>query len=189
MLLLSEEGKENWVSQIKRLLEVNGFGIVWLSKGVGCEKTFIKEFKTRLFDCFRQNCNEKNSNSDNFSTFYSFKSFITPELFLNNNYFGRAIRNVYIKFRLGVSKINCHRYKFHKNKSLLNCPFCSCVNETEYHVLYECSLYSDLRVLLPAQFREMEMKKLLSENMNDQYVARYLLNMFKRRDERLDEMI
>ena len=145
--------------------------------------------KTRLSDCFRQHWNEKISNSDNFSTFYSFKSFITPELYLNDNNFGRALRNIYVKFRLGVSKINCHRYKFYKNKSLLKCPFCSCENESEYHVLYECCVYSDLRVLLPVQFREMEMKKLLCENMYGKYVARYLLNMFKRRDERLDGMI
>ena len=81
LLLASEQGSENWVSQIKRLLEVNGFGMVWLFKGVGHEKIFIREFKLRLMDCFRQNWNEKINNSENFRTFYSFKSFITPEYF------------------------------------------------------------------------------------------------------------
>ena len=65
LLLLSEHGSDNWVTQIKQLLQINGFGIVWLSKGVGCEKMFIKEIKLRLIDCFRQNWNEKMSNSEN----------------------------------------------------------------------------------------------------------------------------
>ena len=186
LLLLCEEGKENWVTQIKRLLEVNGFGIVWLSKGVGCEKTFLKEFKLRLIDCFHQNWHEKISSSENFKTFYSFKSLITPELFLNDNNFGRALRNIYIKFRLGVSKINCHRYKFHKNKTLLKCPFCNCENENEYHVLYECNTYSDLRVLLPSQYNEIPMCRILSQNRYNEMVARFLLKMFQRRDVLLD---
>ena len=188
LLLLSEEGKENWVTQIKQLLEVNGFGIVWLSKGVGCEKTFLKEFKSRLTICFHQNWHEKISSSENLKTFYSFKSFITPELFiLNDNNFGRALRNIYIKFRLGVSKINCHRYKFNKNETLLKCPFCTGENENEYHVLYECNVYADLRVMLPFQFNEIPMYRMLSQNRNDAMVARYLLKMFQRRDELMDD--
>ena len=186
LLLASEQGSENWVSQIKRLLEVNGFGIVWLSKGVGNEKVFIKEMKLRLKDCFRQNWNDKMNNSENFRTFYSFKSFITPELFLNDISFGRQLRNILIKFRLGVSKINCHRYKFHSNKTLLRCPFCSCKNENEYHVLYECSVYSDIRCMLSSNLNVTPMNVLLSESMNHACVARYLLLMFKRREELIE---
>ena len=131
--------------------------------------------KLRLRDCFRQNWNDKMNNSENFRTFYSFKSFITPELFLNDNSFGRQLRNILIKFRLGVSKINCHRYKF-----------CICKNENEYHVLYECSVYSDIRCMLSSNLNVTPMNVLLSESMNHACVARYLLLMFKRREELID---
>ena len=98
-----------------------------------------------------------------------------------------ALRNIYIKFRLGVSKINCHRYKYNKNKSLLKCPFCTCEKENEYHVLYVCNVYSDLRALLPTDFNKIPLCKLLGENIYDKNVARFLLNMFRKRDELLTD--
>ena len=91
-----------------------------------------------------------------------------------------------IKFILGLSKINCHRYKFHSNKTLLRCPFCSCKNENEYHVLYECSVYSDIRCMLSSNLNVTPMNVLLSESMNHACVARYLLLMFKRREELIE---
>ena len=143
---------------------------------------FIKEIRLRLEDCFRQNWNEKMSNSENFRTFYSFKSFITPELFLNDNSFGRSLRDIFIKFRLGVSKINCHRYKFNNNKTLLRCPFCRYNNENEHHVIYECNAYTDLRCILPSSLNTIPLNVLLSGSMNHECVARFLLAMFKRRE-------
>ena len=92
----------------------------------------------------------------------------------------------FIKFRLGVSKINCHRYKFYKNETLLNCPFCSCEIESEYHVLYVCNVYSDLRVLLPISFNEIYFNTLLSESMYHKCLARFLFKMNERRDELID---
>ena len=168
------------------MLETNGFGIVWLSQGVGNEKHFLSQMKTRLIDCFKQGWNEKMRLSEHCNTFYSFKSFITPELFLNDSSFGRSLRNVLIKFRLGVSKLNCHRYKFYKNKELLNCPFCINKLENEFHVLFECGSYSSIRSILPQNIivahNEASMYRLLSENFYHKCTAIYLLQMFKLRD-------
>ena len=38
MLLANENGTDNWFSRIKHILCNNGFGIVWIFKGVGNEK-------------------------------------------------------------------------------------------------------------------------------------------------------
>ena len=134
----SNQSSENWVTDIRTLLFENGFGIAWLNKQVGNEKRFLLSLKTRLVDCFKQNWNAKMSGSDNFKCFYSFKSQIAPELFLNDQTFGRIHRNALIKFRLGVSKINGHRYRFYKKKTLLKCPACKKANENEFHVLFIC---------------------------------------------------
>ena len=79
---LSEQGLNNWVTNVKHVLESNGFGIVWLFKGVGNESLFLNDFKIRLIDCYKQSWHAKISTSENFSTFYSFKSVILKESFL-----------------------------------------------------------------------------------------------------------
>ena len=158
-----------------------------MSKGVGNEKSFLKIFKQRLINYFVQGWNEKMSNSENLKSFYSFKSFITPELFLTDATFNKAIRNILIKFRLGVSQINCHRYKYYKNTNLLICPLCKSTLENEFHVLFKCPEYSDLRFLLPPEFRytenETQMYALLSSDSHHKALANYLLRMFKRRSQ------
>ena len=191
LLSLSEKGSDNWVTDIKTLLLTNGFGIVWLHKGVGNEKVFLQSMKTRLVDNFKQNWNAKMSVSDNFQCFYSYKSHIAPELFLNDGSFGRMHRNVLIKFRLGVSKLYGHMYKFHKNKSLLKCPFCKNVNEDEFHILYRCPIYEDIRLnMLPnnmlCERNVHSMCRLMSESVFHKCVARYLVAMFIKRNELLE---
>ena len=46
-----ECGYRNWAANVKRILTVNGFGIVWLNQEVGDIKSFIYEFKDRLISC------------------------------------------------------------------------------------------------------------------------------------------
>ena len=46
-LIDSHNGKSNWVSQVKQLLQMIGFGHVWLNSGVSFN------FKQRLRDTFR----------------------------------------------------------------------------------------------------------------------------------------
>ena len=83
----SKQGSDNWATDIKTFLIENGFGVVWLNQQVGNEKRFLQSLKTRLVDCFKQGWNAKMSVSDNFQCFYSFKSQIAPELFLNDQTF------------------------------------------------------------------------------------------------------
>ena len=182
---LSEQGLENWVTNIKHVLESNGFGIVWLFKGVGNESLFLNDFKIRLIDCYKQSWHAKISTSENFSTFYSFKSLILKETFLCDDSLNKALRNVLIRFRLGVSQINSHRYKFYQNKNLLSCPVCKATTENEFHVIFECHAYNDLRKKLPMSIISnksvQSMIYLFKSNEHRICLARYLLDMFSRR--------
>ena len=188
----SKQGSDNWATDIKTFLIENGFGVVWLNQQVGNEKRFLLSLKTRLVDCFKQNWNSQVSISDNFQCFYSFKSQIAPELFLNDQTFGRIHRNILIKFRLGVSKINGHRYKFYKkNKALLKCPSCKMANEDEFHILFTCPAYEELRLeMLPrniiCQRNVYSMCKLMRESVYNRCVARYLVSMFTKRKQLLE---
>ena len=57
LLIVSHNGKSNWVPQVKRLLEMTGFGHVWLNSGVENDKLFLFNFKQRLRDNFGQKVN------------------------------------------------------------------------------------------------------------------------------------
>ena len=120
-------------------------------------------------------------NSEHFQTFYSYKSLISPELYLNDDSFGRKYRNILIKFRLGVSQIHGHRYKFYKyNRLLLKCPLCENPTEDEFHVLFECYAYVDLRnSILPQNLVNIRnthsMCNIMNDNVYQRNVAKYLL--------------
>ena len=126
-------------------------------------------------------------NSEHFQSFYSYKSFISPELYLNDDSFGRKYRNILAKFRLGVSQIHGHRYRFYKhNKILLKCPLCENPIEDEFHVLFVCYAYADLRKsFLPNNIMNIINMHSMYTIMNVYHrnVAKYLLLMFDRRSE------
>ena len=128
---MDENGTRNWVTDVRMLLCANGFGYVWLFKSVGNLTSFYKMFKERLCDNFKQNWRSRLLESDNFSFYSSFKSSIVKELFLSDKIFERHLRNALIRFRLGVSQIHCHMYKFNRNNNLLICPICHVENKDE----------------------------------------------------------
>ena len=119
---LNDERVRNWVTEIKELLCVNGFGYVWLFKQVGNVKSFCKVLKERLHSSYLQNLNSTLELSTNFQCYNSFKSLFQTHTFLLDKSFNRQLRNVLIKFRLGVSKIHCHRYKFSLDAEKKNVP-------------------------------------------------------------------
>ena len=120
LYMLCEKGHHNWVSEVRDLLCTYGFGIVWMCKVVGSERLFVREMKERFIDYYRQHWHAEICNSQHMMFYSSFKFQIQPERFRNNKCFGRSLRNELIKLRLGVSQINCHRYKFSPNKTLLS---------------------------------------------------------------------
>ena len=56
---LDEQGKLNWTSKTKEILNSTGFGFVLEEQGVGNEREFLSIFKQRLIDMFRQNWTAK----------------------------------------------------------------------------------------------------------------------------------
>ena len=147
LLNLSLKGDRNWVSSIQELLCVNGYGYVWLAGEVGNKALFFTRLKQTLIDNFIQNWNFKMSNDVKCSFYYGFKPIIERETYLTNVNLKLYLRNVLLKFRIGVSEINSHRHKFSKNEMLRQCPFCvRYCTENETHVLFICPLYDNLRL-------------------------------------------
>ena len=77
-----ERGRDNWATKVKQVLMENGFGIVWMCQGVGHDLEFIREFRDRLIDSYKQNWHFEVENNDKYSWFFSFKSIFHVEKYL-----------------------------------------------------------------------------------------------------------
>ena len=132
LLLQHESGHFNWVSNVKKILSENGFGMVWLSQGVGFELTFIAEFKDRLISCYTQNWHSELENNDKYRWFHSFKSAFQAEKYLSC-ITNKWHRDNFARFRLRVSGLkNCIQW-FGYNHGVATCPACNNGLENEVH--------------------------------------------------------
>ena len=144
LLVLHYQNKETLVYHVMMTLHKYGFGIVWECQGVGDVRAFLKEFKLRLIDNFMQDWHYKINSSDRFEPYNLFKtSLIQSNYLLELKHIG--MRDILIKFRLGVTDLNCHRHHYGvRDDNVLKCPFCQQA-ETELHFLFVCPKYIDLR--------------------------------------------
>ena len=190
---LDENGVQTWATNVRNILCKNGFGHVWIFKNVGDINQFCTAFKERLIDNFKQNWHCKLNSHEHLECYRSFKSMIEKEQFLHDNTFNRYTRNILLRFRFGVSDILCHRFRFcNDSTNKLTCPICRTDNENEYHVMFVCSLYENLRTeMLPTKFilrrNIMKMYILLADSKYQFVLASYLCNMFKIRAHVLSE--
>ena len=181
-----EEGKDNWVTRIKKVLCENGFGFLWMCENVSNENYVLTELKSRLTDIFIQTWNMKMSNNVHCEIYYSFKSMITPELYLSSKFYDTNLRNSLTRFRCGVSRLNSHRYRFYTDLSLKNCPFCPEKIENEMHVLFFCKAYTFIRKkFIDEKFLQkanLHTFSILISNERYQYkLSKYLFAMFTKR--------
>ena len=138
-------GKCNWVSSVRSLLQSVGFGYVWLAQGVTRENCFLREFKQRLTDVFRQDWMAGINSSERFIQYRQFKLVLEPEKYLDSIR-QKCFRDALVRLRLGISDINVHKNRYKRNDQLAlnNCPFCPEV-EDEFHLCFRCHMYDDIR--------------------------------------------
>ena len=72
------------------------------------------------------------SNSERFDLYHCFKSTLQCERYLGCMQ-SRIYKTALARFRLGVSRINCHRLRFSAAFDLHNCPFCTTSTKDECH--------------------------------------------------------
>ena len=187
LLALHEKGKHNWATDIRNLLCMHGFGIVWFSHEVGCERSFLQCLRLRLVDCYKQDWYAKLCNSTHHTWYNSFKSLIQPERYLSKPFVIKPFRDVLVKFRMSVSALYCHKYKYSTNTmSRIMCPVCNDGAETELHFLFMCKAYEEIRNnILPRKYLKIRnlntMSILLSKECEMFHVAKYLFKAFELR--------
>ena len=145
MLFNSDKnGKINWVSNIRNLLSMYGFYYVWLYQGVGSQTAFIKQFKLRLCDTFKQECEETIQNKERYLFYRSFKSNFNQEQYIVDiDIF--CFRVALSHFRFGVLPIGSNMQRYSDEPNAMMCPKCKTKTEDEHHLIFDCPLYDDLR--------------------------------------------
>ena len=147
---LTEENKTaGWVNILKNSLETNGFAEVWLNKGTQNNNSFVKKFRQRLIDQFKQNWHEKITTRDRYNIYRTLKNEHKKEDYLN---FITIIkyRKLLSKLRLGTLEIFYNR-RFKDPEADTTCPFCEEI-ETEEHLLLDCPMYNNIRHKYLAKF-------------------------------------
>ena len=142
-------GRLNWASDIKLLLYRYGFGYIWEAQYVEDWDLFVKEFKVRLKDCDRQLWSSGIEEMSKLDVYRSFKTSFSVEIYLLLN-IPRRLRSALARFRISNHDLECERGRY--SKTIMEdrlCKLCGQQNkifiETEFHVIFECEYYSDLR--------------------------------------------
>ena len=147
MLLYDKNGHTNWATRVKELLFSTGFGNLWYEQNVDLPSIFISSFSQRLKDIYQQNWLEKLSLSTKCEYYLAVKTYINTEYYLSCV----TVK----KFRVSLARFRCSshdlwiekgRYFNIKREERL-CRSCSNnAVENEYHFLFICPLYNDLRI-------------------------------------------
>ena len=181
-----------WSLSVKYLLLSHGFGEAWYNQGVGDPTVFISLFKQRLIDTNSQNWRSRLEESSR-ARFYRV---IRPE----QNFQKYLTVVVPATHRAALARLLCSSHTLNVETGRWKRPlipyerrFCNVCNmkiEDEYHIIFECPLYEDLRKqLIPYHFRvRPSMYKLISliNSNNDKTIkafAKFVYLSFKLRKE------
>ena len=181
--------KPSWVRSVKTLLSRKGFGDVWVNQGVEDIDIFMNIFKQRLIDTFRQEWHGRLQESSR-ARFYRV---VKPQHQLS-----KYLQCVtYKPHRMALSRFIMSSHCLCVETGRWRRPdpipyerrYCaSCRNkiEDEYHMLFECELYDELRnTLIPRYFRTRpSMFKLIefinsASNKQIRGLAKFVYNAFK----------
>jgi hypothetical protein len=150
MYRLSEQGRENWASHVKRILYENGFGDRWEEQYVENGQGFICEFTERLGDIYTQTWNTAKSDMSKLTLYNMYKTEFRREIYLDLD-IPRRLRRFLAKFRTSCHNLEIEIGRRHNiPKEERFCSLCGLENhkvEDEYHFLLECNAYANVRVL------------------------------------------
>lgn len=140
----------HWAKEVKQILGMCGMMELWHNTDFVRYNTgeFLSQLFERLCDISRQNVLADLNTSTLYSLYNSFKSNYCMDSYL--------IKIINGKYRTALSKFRLRSYNLNVVKGhYSNIPMferlCECCNlnqvEDEYHILYQCPFYLDLRVL------------------------------------------
>ena len=95
-----------------------------------------------MIDCYKQEWNNKLTQSDRYKMYRSFKSILQHELYLQMITIIK-FRTALIRFRLGINELRVNQ-RYGNITETKKCPFCDDI-ENEIHFILKCPMYTQLR--------------------------------------------
>ena len=182
MLSIDRDGKNCWVSQVRDILCNTGFAYAWFNQGVGNEAIFVREFKQRLIDMFKQEMFSAIRDKPRYVVYKLIDRDLQPVEYISNIRIF-CFRAVLTQTRMGVLSINANIYRYGNNPMDKMCPFCENMIEDDAHIFFKCPLYVDIRKRYLATYKNCEVYKLLNGHVRDIYfnISRFIFFAMKRR--------
>jgi len=191
MMLNCPNDVATWAAKVKRILQEHGFDRVWESQHVENESTFLKSLRERLIEQFCFDWESKLNASNRYRFYKQIKARCETEEYLYA-LDKKIFRDIYIRFRLGISDLSVHKLRYSTVEPEVLCPLCREREEDEYHFLLECPALYDLRGKFVIPFLCIPVSDAMTCLMSstDQKVIRsvsiYLYYAFKRREEAVE---
>lgn len=153
-------GRKNWVTSMKNVLFMLGFGNVWQDQCNLCDvKLFLMDIKSRIKDInmqeFHSRIKDKSDIYLNFRDIDFYPSIeCMPYLNLTLNFSRRRTFTLLRTHSLPI-KNNLFRWNIVNNNLCEKCQTEGVYVENEFHVLFRCKAYADLRQnFLPITFTD-----------------------------------
>ena len=168
LLCDAQNGKVNWVSRLKNLLETLGLAHVWLYQSVENDKLFFRIFNQRIRDNYGQRLHFELQNMSKYFILYH-------KHFVASNYL-EIVKTTH-RIALGRLRSSNHRLaiesgRWHKPHPApvdeRKCMLCDDI-EDEYHFICICQIYKQLRKrYIPEYFfKRQNMHKFIELMSND----------------------
>ena len=191
-------GKKNWVQNIKDLLYSHGYGDIWENPMLVNPNTFCNAFKQRLIDNFTQTWRTDVENNQKLTLYKHFKCNFEYERYMYMIQH-KKYRNALAQLRLASHGLHIETGRYGRNRLERNerlCHLCSDGDiEDEYHFVFICSIYKDLRVkYFTAYYRRNPSVAKFIDLMNSdnpktiQRLSCYVYHAFELRKTRLQNM-
>ena len=177
--------ENSWSGAIKKMLETNGYGYIWINKGTQMIPSFIRSFKQRLIDQFWQNWSDKINNKNRFQIYREIKTQHQREDYLKHITVTK-FRKIFTKMRFGVLDINGNKRYYDENANK-KCQLCGYKEENEIHVFLSCPSYAMFRENVYKHWpntEELQLKEILNNSNEDKNkdLAMFLFYSMKRRE-------
>ncbi|XP_053403102.1 uncharacterized protein LOC128558242 [Mercenaria mercenaria] len=189
MLECCEKGDNNWLYKVKNMLNLSGFGEIWLFPSSVDVKQFIPVFKSRLIDTYISEWRISVNNSPSLMLFKELKETYGMSQYLLTIE-NKKHRHILTKLRTSSHWLNIE-YGRHRGIERQNrvCELCNKrVVEDEYHFVLECEAFKELRIIhIPRYYRvRPSMAKLVYMLKTDSKpllhkISVYLMKAFKQR--------
>ena len=147
MLKDCENGKKNWASNVKSLLDSFGFSNAWLDQANIVHNQFHCIFKQRVCDVFTQAWCNSIIESSSLRSYITFKSILCYEKYLD--FVPSKYRVALSRLRLASHQLRVVTGSYGNNRieyANRTCNICNSSDiEDDYHFVIVCHVYKDLR--------------------------------------------